>query len=273
MRYAEYLLPRLLPFLGEDFSPRLKNFIGMSENFVDMSRDLVDMPRNFIDMSRDLIDMSRNFVDISENHTASIVGGGVPDAPSHVVPDAPPHVASPLIAGRRGRRPLRYDGFQSGGHPASPVETHGRASHPACAAPQARHSTKYRTLKHTVNKVPALQASPNTVPQGRYSINRMLQLTVHGTEHSTYTPRRTKTHDRASLRAMPSTSLNCDVNDLYDSHDSPHTAINHVFHINHSNHSSDKPAAGPPTPAVSPMHSDGFQPGAQIIPTAPKSNF
>jgi hypothetical protein len=33
---------------------------------------------------------------------------------------------------------------------------------------------EYRKLKHTVNKVSALQALPSTVPQGRHSINRML---------------------------------------------------------------------------------------------------
>jgi hypothetical protein len=71
-----------------------------------------------------------------------------------------------------------HTAYAEWGQTASPVETHGRASLRDGAAPQIRYPIISRTLKHTVNKVSALQALPNTVPQGRHFINRMLQRTV-----------------------------------------------------------------------------------------------
>jgi hypothetical protein len=180
---------------------------------------------------------------------------------------------------------MEYMDRYRGGHTALPddtalpVETRCFASHPVSAGP-----IQYRMLKHTVNKVPALQALPSTVPQGRYSINRMLQRTVSPTGAYMASPDHTaspvETHGRASLRAMPSirrvetrrfaqvtplayprlggdarpcvstgmpyiSCLNYDLCDLYDIHDFAYAAINHVFHINHSNHSSDRKTASP----------------------------
>jgi hypothetical protein len=212
-----------------------------------------------------------------------IVGGGVPDAPSYRVSGYPENFSGypenflgypenflgypENFLGypeNFSGYPENFSGYPEN-HPASPVETHGRASHPASAiypsSARARHALP-NALKgqHTPAQGNALGImdvmGTTTMPYIENEYPGRCPGLGYAAPSGLQSPRRGETRSIASLRAMPSFCLNYDWNDLYDLHDSldalshtddvSHNSLdalshqeNHVHHINHSNHSSD----------------------------------